>query len=371
VAVPDPAGPAGRAALEEVVEGVLSCAGCGRAYPVLDAIPRLCPEPAPSESAALERLAATAEPVLERLPAPPADPYAKIEELVRAKSALSREAGEYARQRTENDVRFRVRECEKQDKYANTLRRHFDRRPGTLLDVGGGQGGLIKCLSERFQPALAILVDYDLEWAEVTRLRCPDVEVVKADATRLPLRSDAIDLVVSQAVLEHVEAYDAALDELARVTRGTLLLSWGPTRFSAYDLAHLDAPITLLPKAVGRQVAFLWHRLRRTGITMRAIDDGLRTTFYISTPHVRRRLARHGRVRNVFAEFMAFSLQSDYAFNLQGAREFLRRHPALASLLLRAIAALHVEPNGYFVMEKRPTSTNISFAASPGSSAAQ
>lgn len=352
IAAPDPAGPVGEDPLEQVIEGILTCSGCGRSHPVLDGIPRLCPEPLPSEQAALERLAAAREPVVERLPEPPGDPYARIEELVRAKAALPPDASEYRRRRTENDVQFCVRECERQEKYVNTLRQHLVRRPGTLMDVGGGPGGLIKCLREHFQPELSVLVDRDLDWAEVARLRCPGVEIVRADTTCLPFRSDAIDLVVSQAVLEHVEAHDAALDELSRVTRAALLLSWGPTRFSAYDLGHLDAPITLLPKPLGRQVAFLWHRLRRTGVTMKAIDEGLLSTFYISTPHVRRRLARHGRVRNVFPEFMAFSLQSDYAFNLRGARDFLRRHPGLASWLVSSIAALHVEPNGYLLLEK-------------------
>jgi uncharacterized protein YbaR (Trm112 family) len=352
VAVPGPAGPVGRDPVEEVVEGILSCSACGRTYPVLDGIPRLCPEPAPSERAALERLAAARDTIVEPLPEAPGDPYARIEERVRAKSVQPSDAGEYSRRWCEKDVQFRVRGCEEQDKYANTLRQHFHRRPETLLDVGGGQGGLIKCLSERFRPGLSVMVDCDLEWAEVARLRCPDVEIVRADATCLPFRSDAIDLVVSQAMLEHVEAHDLALDELSRVTKTAMLLSWGPTRFSVYDLGHLDAPVTLLPRSVARHVAFLWHRLRRTGVTMNAIDDGLRTTFYLSTPHVRRRLARHGRVRNVFAEFMAFSLQSGYAHNLRGARDLLRRHPVLASLLLSSLAALHVEPNGYLLLEK-------------------
>ena len=354
VAVPGPVDAATRDPLaEEVLEGILTCSGCGRAYPVLDAIPRLCPEPAPSEGAALERLAAARDTVVEPLPEAPGDPYPRIEELVRAKSAPPPDAGEYARRRFENDLRFRVRECEKQDKYANTLRRHVAGRPGSLLDLGGGQGGLIKCLTERFRPGLSILVDLDLEWAEVARLRCPDVEVVRADATCLPFRNDAVDVVVSQAMLEHIEAHDAAIDEMCRVTKTALLLCWGPNRSSAYDLGHLDAPITLLPKPLGRHVAFLWHRLRRTGLTMEAVDEGLRDIFYISTAHVRRRLARHGRVRNVFPEFMTFSLQSDYAFNLRGARDFLRRHPALARWLMSAMAALRVEPNCYYVLEKR------------------
>ena len=352
VATPGAAGSAGRELVEEVIEGILSCSACGRTYPVLDAIPRLCPEPDPSERVALERLAAVRDVIVAPLPEAPGDPYARIEELVRAKSAPPLDAGEYSWRWVERDVQFRVRGCEAQDKYANTLRQHFERRPETLLDVGGGQGGLIKCLAERLGPVLSVMVDCDLEWAEVARLRCPDVEIVRADATCLPFRTGAIDLVVSQAMLEHVEAHDVALDELSRVTKSTLLLSWGPTRFSVYDLGHLDAPVTLLPKSVARHVAYLWHRLRRTGVPLKAIDDGLRTTFYVSTPHVRRRLARHGRVRNVFPEFMAFSLRSDYAYNLRGVRDVLRRHPVLTSLLLSSIAALHVEPNGYFLLEK-------------------
>jgi SAM-dependent methyltransferase len=92
------------------------------------------------------------------------------------------------------------------------------------LDVGGGAGYLTRAL--RAAGARCVLVDADLgelSW------RGPPVEgSVVANAGALPVPSDAVDLVVSSNVLEHVPAPFAVVDEMARVLRpgGHLWLSF-------------------------------------------------------------------------------------------------------------------------------------------------
>lgn len=338
-----------------MLEGVLTCDSCKERFPIVDAIPRLCRDLAESEKEALERYAELSEVIVEGQEEEIADRYGEIERIVRERVAVPDDATEYLKKRAETELEFRVRACELQEKYVRTLKCHYDSRPETLIDIGGGQGGLVKCFNERLRPSLSVMIDRDLKWVDVAKLRNPDVEIVRADAVSIPFRSDSFDVVLSQAMLEHVADHDSALGEMCRITKSVMFLCWGPNKFFLYDLGHLDAPVTVLPKPLGRWVALIWHRLRRTGRTMETIDEGLGRTFYISTRHVKRFLRRFGRVQNVFASFMTFSLQSEYSYSLHGTRGYMKRHPSLTNFILRAMVALRVEPNGYYIMLKDKT----------------
>lgn len=88
-------------------------------------------------------------------------------------------------------------------------------RGATVLDVGGGAGYLTRAL--RDAGARCVLVDADLE--ELSWRGPPLPGSVVADACALPVHSDAVDLVVSSNVLEHVPDPFATVDEMARVLR--------------------------------------------------------------------------------------------------------------------------------------------------------
>lgn len=92
------------------------------------------------------------------------------------------------------------------------------------LDVGGGAGYLTRAL--RAAGARCVLVDSDL--GELSWRGPPVGGSVVADATALPVPPDAVDLVVSSNVLEHVPDALAVVDEMARVVRpgGHLWLSF-------------------------------------------------------------------------------------------------------------------------------------------------
>ncbi|MFC6737391.1 class I SAM-dependent methyltransferase [Halolamina salina] len=85
-----------------------------------------------------------------------------------------------------------------------------------ILDVGCGTGDLARVLDAE-TPGEVIGVDADTELLAVARERT-DIPTVAGDATRLPLRDDAVDIAVCQALLINLPDPAAAVREFARVS---------------------------------------------------------------------------------------------------------------------------------------------------------
>ena len=96
--------------------------------------------------------------------------------------------------------------------------------PEVVVEIGAGEGRITERLVERFPTATVVgldLPDTNLaeEWDEI------EVPMFFGDATRMPFVDDSIDLVVGLEVLEHVPQPERALADIARVCRGTAILS--------------------------------------------------------------------------------------------------------------------------------------------------
>jgi len=147
-----------------------------------------------------------------------------------------------------------------------------------VLDVGAGTGALAFALAARVREVVA--VDRDEEMAERAREDAPaNVEVVVADAERLPFESFTFALAVTARTLHHTPRPELLVAELARVTRlgGTLLV--------VDQLAPVD------PLA-----AFELNRFERArdGSTTRVLSDGdLRALFDANGLVLRRDLIVH------------------------------------------------------------------------------
>lgn len=97
-------------------------------------------------------------------------------------------------------------------------------RPGTaLLDVGCGAGSITCDLAEIVAPGRTVGVDAAptalAEARDLAARRGVDVELVRADVTRLPFDDATFDVVHAHQVLQHVPDPVAVLREMRRVCR--------------------------------------------------------------------------------------------------------------------------------------------------------
>jgi SAM-dependent methyltransferase len=96
--------------------------------------------------------------------------------------------------------------------------------PRRILEIGVGEGHVTRRVRERFPDATVVGVDLPSnelagDWREAG-LAC-----LFGDASRLPVPTGAVDLVLAIEVLEHIPRPADALAELARVCSGALVAS--------------------------------------------------------------------------------------------------------------------------------------------------
>lgn len=338
---------------EDISFGILYCSNCFKEFPIINGIPRLCMRLLEEEIKELPRLKNMSYPVVRRQDREVSRiDYIKIERKVREIMELDSNGSDYLKARIENNIKFKVRDCEKQEKFVETLKLYYDKDIDVILDIGSGAGGLIKCFSEAFTPSISIALDYNLAWAEVSQLRNPDVQIIRGDAVNLPFKRGSIDLVLSQAMLEHIKEYDKVLEEIGSVTKKICFIAWNPNKFSLYDFGHLDAPVTIFPKAIAKCIAILWHKIRKTGRSTDSIISELERTFYISTTHVKNILKKCGRVYNVFTDFALFSIKSEYSYSMRKIRRYFQKYTLLTKLLCNLLVLLRIEPQCYYILKK-------------------
>jgi SAM-dependent methyltransferase len=125
-----------------------------------------------------------------------------------------------------------------------------------VADIGCGIGGFSLALAASGSHVTALDL-FSEGWPVALAAQVP---AVAADALRLPLRSDAFDLVVCASLIEHVAQPDRLLGELARVVcpRGAVYLSFPP--FYSPRGGHQLSPFHYLGE---RRAISLARRLNR------------------------------------------------------------------------------------------------------------
>jgi SAM-dependent methyltransferase len=99
--------------------------------------------------------------------------------------------------------------------------------PGLLIDVGVGEGLALA----RVAPGVpAVGVEYRMGKLRAAARRLDALHPLVGDAGELPLRDGSGDTVTCFEVLEHLQPFEPAVAELARITRGRCIVSvpWEP-----------------------------------------------------------------------------------------------------------------------------------------------
>jgi ubiquinone/menaquinone biosynthesis C-methylase UbiE len=157
-----------------------------------------------------------------------------------------------------------------------------------VVDVGGGGGGFARRVARwarrRRRAVRIVVVDRDEATAAVARQASaghPEIHVIRADATALPVGVASADVV--HAALHHLEPEAAvtALAEMARVTRGrvvindlartrvALALVWLATRLLAmHPVSRHDGPLSVRRAYAPAELADLFRKAGLSGVSV-------------------------------------------------------------------------------------------------------
>lgn len=335
--------------LEFIRTGLLRCIACEAKYPIIERIPRLVrtenltDEETEKQKLCENFLSQDTKIAIER-PVEESRKYQIIREKVIERLKPKSLKSEKLRKRLEHDIEYRILHTEKKDKLIKTCLPYLKKNPETIVEIGGGQGGTIDCFSRYFGPRISISLDMDPNWMEISIIRNPFVNAIRADATNLPLKTQSVDLVLTTSTLEHIKDWRTVTREIARVGRNALV-GYGPNKWFFYDWGHLDAPfVTFLPKAMSAPVAYFFHWARKTGRSYKSIRNELNRTYYISRNEVTRALEKYGTVKNVFSDFLYHSVYSDYHYVGGKFKQFLKAHPMVLRVLAFLLVMFRIEP---------------------------
>jgi malonyl-CoA O-methyltransferase len=115
---------------------------------------------------------------------------------------------------------------------------YINHKPGRILDVGAGTGYATRALKKTYPTANLIALDIAFPMLSVARSRASlltrfrkTMQFINAEAEKLPLSDNSVDMVYSNLTMQWVNDLDLALREFARVLKpgGMLLFStFGP-----------------------------------------------------------------------------------------------------------------------------------------------
>jgi len=135
------------------------------------------------------------------------------------------------------------------EEIATLLRPHLGTR-AAVLDLGGGTGALAVRLADAL-PATATVLDPTPAMVRYVPKDLPRVDVALGTAERMPFENGAFDVVVVSDAFHHFRDQDAAVREIARVTR-----CGGALFMTEYDRRGASVLLVAAERLVGEPAAF-------------------------------------------------------------------------------------------------------------------
>lgn len=100
----------------------------------------------------------------------------------------------------------------------------------SVIDVGCGRGYFVEKLMERFPEKKIYGADL------LPPLDIPQLHYLQTNIEKIPLSDKSVDVVVCSHVLEHVQDFDKAVEELKRIARKKIIITVPKQRYYYYTL---------------------------------------------------------------------------------------------------------------------------------------
>lgn len=100
----------------------------------------------------------------------------------------------------------------------------------SVIDVGCGRGYFVEKLIERFPDKKIYGADL------LPPLDIPQLHYLQTNIEKIPLSDKSVDVVVCSHVLEHVQDFDKAVEELKRIARKKIIITVPKQRYYYYTL---------------------------------------------------------------------------------------------------------------------------------------
>jgi SAM-dependent methyltransferase len=107
----------------------------------------------------------------------------------------------------------------------------------SILDVGCGQGELLKLISTEFPGITLTGLDFSSKAIDLARANVPDAEFYQLDLAHKRLDTQ-FDLVICSEVLEHIVDDVSAIENLAQMTRKYLLVTSPQGRMRKIEISE-------------------------------------------------------------------------------------------------------------------------------------
>lgn len=164
----------------------------------------------------------------------------------------------------ESWVEGRIQQEHSQTPTIDNLRSYFGAELENLsiLEIGSGMGGLLVRLQQEGLKAFGL--DYCTDYCVISKIRGMrygiGTPIFNAQAERIPLRDQSVDVILCYEVFEHVFDPVTLLQELRRVVRpnGVVFITV-PNRWALYDHHYHLWGVNLLPRRLAEVI------IRRTG----------------------------------------------------------------------------------------------------------
>lgn len=95
----------------------------------------------------------------------------------------------------------------------------------SLLDAGCGEGIVANMISENFPKLKVTGIDGAKEAVEYANSQYPNITVLKDNLYDLSFEDSSFDIVICSEVLEHLEEYPIAINELLRVAKSKIIVT--------------------------------------------------------------------------------------------------------------------------------------------------